>query len=142
MGENYITCQESNGSINISEEVISALVRAAATQVEGVAGLSNTSGAELVELIGIKTLSKGVKVQFDEGRIIVDAIITVSRSTVQNSVSRAWVTCTSLSSSSRKSSSRRGFLPQNIKSPCQNIPSALPSSPHPRARRCMICCAF
>ena len=78
MGENYITCQESNGRINISEEVISALVRAAVTQVEGVAGLSNTSGAELVELIGIKTLSKGVKVQFDEGRIIVDAIITVS----------------------------------------------------------------
>ena len=78
MGENYITCQECNGSINISEEVISALVRAAVTQVEGVAGLSNTSGAELVELIGIKTLSKGVKVQFDEGRIIVDAIITVS----------------------------------------------------------------
>ena len=37
---------------------------------------------------------------------------------------------------------RKGFLPQNIKSPCQNIPSALPSSPHPRARRCMICCAF
>ena len=31
-----------------------------------------------MELIGIKTLSKGVKVQFDEGRIIVDAIITVS----------------------------------------------------------------
>ncbi len=78
MGENYITCQEANGSINISEEVISALVRAAVTQVEGVAGLSNTSGAELVELIGIKTLSKGVKVQFDDGKIIVDAIITVS----------------------------------------------------------------
>ena len=37
---------------------------------------------------------------------------------------------------------KEGFLPQNIKSPCQNIPSALPSSPHPRARRCMICCAF
>lgn len=78
MGENYITCQEANGSINISEEVIATLVRAAVTQVEGVAGLSNTSGSELVELIGIKTLSKGVKVQFDEGKIIVDAIITVS----------------------------------------------------------------
>ena len=78
MGENYITCREANGSINISEEVISSLVREAVSQIEGVAGLSNTSGAELVELIGIKTLSKGVKVQFDEGRIIVDAIITVS----------------------------------------------------------------
>lgn len=78
MGENYITCQEANGSINISEEVISTLVRAAVTQVEGVAGLSNTSGAELVELIGIKSLSKGIKVQFDDAKIIVDAIITVS----------------------------------------------------------------
>ena len=78
MGENYITCREANGSINISEEVISTLVRAAVTQVEGVAGLSNTSGAELVELIGIKSLSKGIKVQFDDAKIIVDAIITVS----------------------------------------------------------------
>ncbi len=77
MGENYITCREANGSINISEEVISTLVRAAVTQVEGVAGLSVTSGAELVELIGIKSLSKGVKVQFDEGKVSVDAIITV-----------------------------------------------------------------
>ncbi len=77
MGENYITCREANGSINISEEVISALVREAVTQVEGVAGLSVTSGAELVELIGIKSLSKGVKVQFNDGKIVVDAIITV-----------------------------------------------------------------
>ena len=77
MGENYITCREANGSINISEEVISSLVREAVSQIEGVAGLSNTSGAELVELIGIKTLSKGVKVQFVDSKVIVDAIITV-----------------------------------------------------------------
>ena len=77
MGENFITCREANGSINISEEVISTLVRSAVTQVEGVSGLSNTSGAELVELIGIKTLSKGVKVQFVDDKIVVDAIITV-----------------------------------------------------------------
>ncbi len=75
--ENYITCREANGSINISEEVISSLVREAVSQIEGVAGLSNTSGAELVELIGIKTLSKGVKVQFVDSTVIVDAIITV-----------------------------------------------------------------
>lgn len=78
MGESYITCHEANGSINISEEVISTLVRETVTQIEGVAGLSNTSGAELVELIGIKTLSKGVKVQFVEEKIVVDAIITIS----------------------------------------------------------------
>lgn len=77
MGENYITCQEGNGSINISEEVINGVVRSAISEVEGVAGLSNTAGAELAELIGFKTISKGVKVQFIDDKIIVDVIINV-----------------------------------------------------------------
>ena len=77
MGETYITCREENGSINISEDVISSMVRAAVTEVEGVAGLSNTAGGEIAELIGLKTVTKGVKVQFDEEKIVVDTIITV-----------------------------------------------------------------
>ena len=78
MGENYITCREDNGSINISEDVIATMVRAAIIEVEGVAGLSNTAGAEIAELIGIKTLTRGVKVQFIDERMVVDTIITVS----------------------------------------------------------------
>lgn len=78
MGESYITCREENGSINISEDVISGMVRSAVLEVEGVAGLSNTAGAEIAELIGLKTLTKGVKVQFVEDKIIVDTIITVN----------------------------------------------------------------
>ena len=77
MGENYITCQEQLGSINISEDVINSMVRNAITEVGGVAGLSNTAGSELAELFGLKTLSRGVKVQFVESKIVVDAIITV-----------------------------------------------------------------
>ena len=77
MGDNYITCLEENGSINISEEVLNGVVRSAISEVEGVAGLSNTAGAELAELIGFKTISKGVKVQFIDGKIIVDVIINV-----------------------------------------------------------------
>ena len=52
MGETYISCQEEKGSINISEDVISSMVRTAVAEVEGVAGLSNTAGAEIAELIG------------------------------------------------------------------------------------------
>lgn len=78
MGDNYIICQDANGSINISEDVIANMVRTAITEVEGVAGLSNTAGAEIAELIGIRTLTKGVKVQFSDGKIVVDTIITVS----------------------------------------------------------------
>jgi len=77
MGENYISYKAENGSINISEEVISTMVRNAVTEVEGVAGLSNTAGGELAELIGLKTISKGIKVQIVEDTIKVDAIILV-----------------------------------------------------------------
>ena len=78
MADNYISYREENGSINISEDVISSIVRAAVTDVEGVSGLSSTAGAELAEMIGLKTLPKGVTVRFDGSRIITDAIITVS----------------------------------------------------------------
>lgn len=78
MAENYITRREDNGSINISEDVIATMVRAAILEIEGVAGLSNTAGAEIAELIGIKTLTRGVKVQFTGDKVVVDAIITVA----------------------------------------------------------------
>ena len=77
MGEYYITCQAEKGSINISEEVITGVVKSAVSEVDGVAGLSYTAGAELAELIGFKTVSKGVKVQFVDEKIIVDVIINV-----------------------------------------------------------------
>ena len=70
MPENYITCQDEKGSINISEDVVAAMVRAAITEVDGVAGIATSAGTELAELLGIKSAAKGIKVQ-------VDTIITV-----------------------------------------------------------------
>ena len=97
MGDNYISCKEANGSINISEDVISTMVRSSIEEIDGVAGLSNTVGAELAEMIGIKSLSKGVKVQIVDDTIKVDAVILVRygcnivsvAKDVQNSVSEA-----------------------------------------------------
>jgi uncharacterized alkaline shock family protein YloU len=78
MADNYISYREAGGSINISEDVISGIVRTAVLDVEGVSGMSTTAGAELAELIGLKTLPKGVKVHFEGQKIIVDVIITVT----------------------------------------------------------------
>lgn len=97
MGDNYISCKAENGSINISEDVISTMVRTAITEIDGVAGISNTAGAELAELIGIKTVSKGIKVQIVVDTIKVDAVILVRygcnivnvAKEVQNSVTEA-----------------------------------------------------
>ena len=51
MGENYITCKEEKGSINISEDVLVSMVRAAGTEIVGVPSLLNNSGAELADLL-------------------------------------------------------------------------------------------
>ena len=77
MADNYITCPGDKGNINISEDVIVAVVRNAITEIEGVAGLANTAGTDLAELLGIKTLSKGVTVRFVNDTVVVDAIILV-----------------------------------------------------------------
>ena len=77
MSDNYISCKEENGSINISEDVISTMVQTAITEIDGVAAISNTAGGELAGLIGLKTISKGIKVQIVDDTIKVDAIILV-----------------------------------------------------------------
>lgn len=78
MPENYIARQDERGSINISEDVIAVMVGAAITEIDGVAGLSNTIGSEIAEFIGRKSVTKGVKVQFTEDeKIVVDVIVMV-----------------------------------------------------------------
>jgi len=76
MAEKYLKKGEDAGNIFISEDVIIDTVIASIKDVPGVAGLANTVGAELAELVGLKTISKGVKVSIDD-KIRVDAIITV-----------------------------------------------------------------
>ena len=73
----YMTLPEENGSINISEDVLVSMVRAAVNEIDGVASLVNNAGAELAELLGIKSPGKGVKVQINDGVITVDVIIMV-----------------------------------------------------------------
>ena len=73
MGDTYISCKDENGSINISEEVISTMVRTAVTEVDGVAGISNNAGTELA----LKNIAKGIRVQIVDDTVKADAIILV-----------------------------------------------------------------
>lgn len=77
MAENYITRISENGSINISDDVIAVMVAAAISEIDGVAGLSNTIGSEIADFIGRKNVTKGVKVQFSEESVTVDVIVMV-----------------------------------------------------------------
>ena len=77
MADNYITLQEEKGSINVSEDVIISLVNKVVNEIDGVAGLATTAGSELAELIGIKNVNKGTKVQIKEDSFVVDVLILV-----------------------------------------------------------------
>lgn len=77
MADSYITTVTEKGNINISEDVIAVMVGAAITEVEGVDGVSNTVGNDILELIGKRTLAKGVKVTLENERIIIDVLIMV-----------------------------------------------------------------
>ena len=78
MAENkqYITQDQENGAVMISEDVIAVITAAAATEVEGVAGLYG-AGKELTELLGIKNQTRGVHIQLTEQSVRVDLSISV-----------------------------------------------------------------
>lgn len=78
MADNYISTVTEKGDINISEDVIAGLVCAAVSEVEGVAGVSNTVGSDILDLIGKRTLAKGVKVSKVDDSIVVDVLIMVN----------------------------------------------------------------
>lgn len=78
MADNYITAETEKGRINISDDVIAVIVAAAIAEVDGVSGLSNTVGTELAEMIGRRSVSKGVKVAIEDDGITVDVLILVT----------------------------------------------------------------
>ena len=68
MAENkeYFTQEMENGSIQISEDVVASVTGMAVLEVEGVCGLSSTIGTDIAEMLGMKTLSKGVRISGTE----------------------------------------------------------------------------
>jgi len=105
MADNYINTETEKGKINISEDVIAVMVGAAIIEVEGVDGLSNTVGNDILDLIGKKSLAKGVKISFAEDRMVIDVLILVTfgcvitdvAKKVQNAVSNAVEAMTGIS---------------------------------------------
>ena len=65
------------GSIRIADEVVAIIAGMAATEVDGVAGMSAGLVGGIAEMLGKKNLSKGVKVEVGEKEAAVDLYIIV-----------------------------------------------------------------
>lgn len=81
MAENkqYITQAQENGSVMISEDVISTIVEHAVVDVEGVVGLSTKPGADIAEIIGKKSWAKGLKINInDQEQLSIDCNVVIA----------------------------------------------------------------
>ena len=67
------------GEVQIAEEVITIIAGIAATEVEGVCSMGGNITKELVSRLGMKNLSKGVRVEVtEEGKIEVFVTINIA----------------------------------------------------------------
>lgn len=68
---------EGEGRVQISNEVITIIAGLAATETKGVASMAGNITNELVSRMGVKNLSKGVKVTMENGVINVDLALNL-----------------------------------------------------------------
>lgn len=65
------------GQIQIADEVIAIIAGIAATEVEGVAGMSGNITGDIAELLGRKNLSKGVKISVGQKEVSIELNIII-----------------------------------------------------------------
>jgi uncharacterized alkaline shock family protein YloU len=102
----YITQEQENGSVLISEDVIATIVANAVNDVEGVVGLSVKPGSDIADMIGKKNWGKGMKINIGENdELTVDcnvnigygqSVVTVAKA-VQDAVTAALVSTAGIS---------------------------------------------
>lgn len=93
------------GSIKIADEVVSIIAGLAATEVDGIAGMSGGLVGGIAEMLGKKNFAKGVKVEVGEKEAAIDLYIIVKYGvripdvalSVQENVKQAIETMTGLS---------------------------------------------
>lgn len=75
--EYEIKGDEEIGNVKVSDEVIMVIAGLAATEVEGVTSISGGITNEVIAKSGVKSLSKSLRIAFDEDELIVDISVTI-----------------------------------------------------------------
>lgn len=68
---------EDTGVVQIADDVVAMIASLAATEVEGVSAMAGTITNELMSKVGMKNLTKGVRVDVLEGNVTVDLALTM-----------------------------------------------------------------
>jgi len=93
-----------DGQVRISDDVVGTIAGIAATEIEGVAGMSGGIVGGITEMLGRRNLAKGVKVEVGEKETALDMYVVVDYGVripevaqlIQSSVKRAIESMTGL----------------------------------------------
>ena len=75
--EDILNKEDDYGTVKISNDVVAIIAGVAATEVKGVAGMSGGITGGITEMLGMKNLSKGVKVEVGDEEAAIDLYIVV-----------------------------------------------------------------
>ena len=73
----HVVANDNNGKVTFANDVIAVIAGLAATEIEGVAGMSGSIMGDIAEILGRKNLTKGVKVEVGEEEAAIDLYIIV-----------------------------------------------------------------
>lgn len=77
-GNTYTIHENVNiGEVRVADEVVAIIAGLAATEIDGVESMAGNITNELVSKLGMKNLSKGVKVSVDETSVGVDLALNI-----------------------------------------------------------------
>ncbi len=65
------------GTVKIADDVVAIIAGLAATEVGGVTSLAGNLTNELMSKVGVKSLTKGVRVEVVDGKVKVDLALTM-----------------------------------------------------------------
>lgn len=96
--------KDGNGQVIIADEVVAIISGIAATEVEGVDSMDGGWSGAIIARMGIRDLSRGVKIAIEDGNVTVDLTLNVKygysipeiSKEVQNKVSQAIESMTGL----------------------------------------------
>ena len=75
--KDFIVNKKEIGEVKIASDVVAVIAALAATEVEGVHSMAGNITNELTGRLGMKNLSKGVRVVMENGAVRVDMMINV-----------------------------------------------------------------
>ena len=99
-----IELDEGYGEVTIADEVIAIIAGLAASEVKGVASMAGNATRELIEKLGQKSLSRGVRLKVEDKEVTVDMNVNLkygfnvpdTSSEIQDKVKTAIETMTGL----------------------------------------------